>query len=1041
MTTITESRAPTPQAGDTSYRQRLLPQLAAIYLLLSGIASLTYQVTWVRLLGLSIGATAAAIGTVLAAFFFGMAAGSYLAERITRNRIHDLRAYVVLEALIGLSGLLLLPALLHLDLIMAWLPAGGGSLGVKFMLAMILLCIPTACMGATFPVMASILIRREGDMGRRLSRLYSLNTAGAVLGAGLSGFVFIPLWGLDGAIFIAVALNLAIALSAVYFNRRLHLPPLETSPATARAGDKPAFAPLRIPAAIVLFATGFVAIATEVGWTKYLIIFAGSTIYGFAAILTIFLLGIAAGAWAMQSRLSRLRNPPLALAGGLIALAGALLLTRAGLSLVPTIYEAINHLAVPGAVMRAVKYAVIFALLFPPTFLFGALFPLNLQLYCGDLAGVRTRIGRAYAINTVASVTGSILAGFYIIPRFGTDTLLTSMAAVILVLPLLFLTSLPQWQPRAAIAALAAGALIAAWTLPHLDYRALIASVDYRYDMDVEPEKNPEFLFLREGKAGVVSVVTHDGVIAKVQNNGLKESIIDLHDPYRTLLMESLLGLLPYFLHDNPKSAFVLGYGGGVTTRALAFTDVGAVRVVELEPAMIEAARLLYPRGPAWLDDARVRVDINDARNTLLVEKNQRYDIVAAQPSHPWRAGAANVFTQEFFSIVRSRMNPGGIYAQWVNLFNMDATTLRAIFKAFYTVFPHGMSFAHFGTGDYVLIGSMHPLQFDYARMATRMARPGIKELLRRHAIHEPKALLTYFGLSRAEMVRAAGAATPNNDTNILSEVRLSALERDAPSGAEEPYGFLLAQFNADLAPYFPPASAGLRLYDLGTHVLANGYWEMAQKIGQSLRGIDSVRAQWLDYELLWSAYDFDAAFALYAQRADWPDRIRRQQVQALADTHRFAAAARVLRSINNRHERAYAKAALFYARQQWARLAQLEPVDATARAWRALGNLKLHRNDGASLVSLVSEGVDDLALLAASRRILATHTGTTPERAQRVTDAVAFRSRNLVRWAQKALADKRPEYAAVLLGKLADLNPDAQELSPLRAQLARLSR
>lgn len=1040
MTPIAESLAPTPQAGDTSYREHLLPLLAAIYLLVSGIASLTYQVTWVRLLGLSIGATAAAIGTVLAAFFFGMAAGSYLAERITRNRIHDLRVYIALETLIGLSGLLFLPALLHLDAMMAWLPAGGTSLGVKFMLAITLLCIPTACMGATFPVMASILIRREGDMGRRLSRLYSLNTAGAVLGAALSGFVFIPLWGLDGAIFIAVALNFAIALSAVYFNRRLRLPPLEVARPAAQGSNESGGTPAQVVAAIVLFATGFVAIATEVGWTKYLIIFAGSTIYGFAAILAIFLFGIAAGAWAMQSQLERIRKPQLAMAVGLIALAICLLFTRAGLSLVPSIYEAVNGLAATGAVIRIVKYAVIFALLLPPTFLFGALFPLNLKLYCGDLAGVRTRIGRAYAINTIASVMGSVLAGFWLIPRFGTDTLLTGMAWLILLLPLLFIPSLPTWRPRLALVACAAGVGLAGWALPHLDYRALIASVDYQYDMDAEPKAMPKFLFLREGKAGVVSVVTHDGIVAKVQNNGLKESLIDLRDPYRTLLMESLLALLPYFLHDDPHSAFVLGYGGGVTTRAITYTDVREIRVVELEPAIIDAARMLYPQGPAWLNDARVRIDVNDARNTLLVE-NRRYDIVAAQPSHPWRAGAANVFTQEFFAIVRSRLNAGGVYAQWVNLFNMDATTLRAIFKAFYTVFPHGMSFAHLDTGDYVLIGSNHALQFDYTRMAARMARPAVKELLSRHAIHEPKHLMTYFALSRDEMMRAAHAGKANTDTNILSEVRLSALERDTPTAAEDPYRFLRAQFNADLLSYLPPQSAALQLYDLGTLVLENGYGEMATKIARQLRGIDTAQAQRLDYELLWNAHDFTAAFTLYAQRTDWPERIRRRHAQALAATRQFAAAEAMLTGIRSRNEYITALAALFYERRQWQRLAQLEPIDATARAWRAFARLQLHGTGGDKLVSLVVNGAHELPLLTAARRHIASHSDVPPEHAQRLTRAIDFHSEKLAGWAQAAITDRRPHYAASLIDKLAALNPDAKQLGSLRPQLAELSK
>lgn len=405
--------------------------IAATFLLLSGIASLTYQVVWVRLLGLSMGSTSASISTVLAAFFLGLALGSYLAEKITRNRINNLNVYIILELIIGVSGLLLLPALLNLETYIAAVPALSGTIAMKFIVTIALLIIPTMCMGATFPVMASILIRRKNEVGLRVSQLYSLNTAGAVLGAALAGFVFVPNWGLDGAIYIAFIINLLIVVMGLYLNRNLKLVTLEvneTSISTAeKVNNKTTFedAPLRRRALIVLFATGLVAIATEVGWTKYLSIFTGTTIYGFAAILTIFLMGITAGSWFIKSYLGRLQQPQLWMAVGLVLLGGALLLTRASLAWIPTLYDSINHIEAASWVMQFFKYVVVFILLFPATFLFGALFPLNLKLYCGNLQGVRARIGKAYAINTMASIFGSLIAGFWIIPSYGTDVLLT----------------------------------------------------------------------------------------------------------------------------------------------------------------------------------------------------------------------------------------------------------------------------------------------------------------------------------------------------------------------------------------------------------------------------------------------------------------------------------------------------------------------------------------------------------------------------------------------------------------------------------------
>jgi spermidine synthase len=871
--------------------------LAAGFLVLSGIASLTYQVTWVRLLGLSMGSTSASISTVLAAFFSGMALGSYLAERITDNRIDSFQPYIFLELLIGISGLVLLPVLLHLDALLAYFPAMGTELGLKFAVAMLLLAIPTLCMGATFPVMAAILIRRHGDIGLRLGQLYSLNTAGAVLGAALTGFVFIPNWGLDGAIYIAFLLNMTIVLVALLLSRYSALPALEPSPALVPAGPESARddSAFRRRALLVLATTGFVSIATQVGWTKYLAIFTGTTIYGFAAILTVFLSGIAVGSWAIRSHLERMRAPQEWMAAGLLLLGVALLATRVGFSVLPPIYEAVNHLQTAPWLQHAIKYAIVFALLFVPTFLLGALFPLNLKLYCGTLSAVRARIGKAYSVNTVASILGAVFAGFWFIPRYGTDRLLTLMALIVLLLALIFVSTLRSPARRYALLGSVAVACLAAWLTPHLSFRALVGSVGYQWDDDAQCGTRPAFLFLQEGKAGVISLVTYDHVVAKLQNNGLNESVMNMRNPNHALLIESLLGLVPYMLHDDPRSAFVVGFGGGITTRALTKTDLTSIRVVELEPAVVDADRSIAGGEIPALRDPRVRLDFNDARNTLLVERT-RYDLIIAQPSHPWLAGGANVFTRQFWQIVNSRLENRGIFAQWVNLFKMDATTLRSVFQAFYQVFPQGMSFANVDTGDLVLIGSRHPLMFDYARIAHVLKRPAIEAILGTYKIRTPTDLLWYFALSRDEAIAAAGNARPNTDTNILSEVRLSALTGQ-PTGREDPYAFLRRNFHLDLIPYLGDKAAD-RLYAQADSYFSWNDMVLARLAGKQLAKIDPVRGRAVAYERAWRSGDFARAATLYAKYKVWPDRTHRQQAQMLARRGRMNEARQSLERI-----------------------------------------------------------------------------------------------------------------------------------------------
>lgn len=1015
--------------------------ISAAFLLISGIASLTYQVTWVRLLGLSMGSTSAAISTVLAAFFLGLASGSYLAERITRNRINDLKPYIILEIVIGVSGLLLLPVLLNLDSLMALSPSLGSTLPMKFIVAMVLLILPTLCMGATFPVMASIMIRRKDDMGRRMSQLYSLNTAGAVFGACLSGFVFIPAWGLDGSIFIAFVLNLLIVVSAIYINRSLDLAPIETATTETEAQFKAHIveeAPFRIPALIVLFFTGFVAIATEVGWTKYLVIFAGTTIYGFASILTIFLIGIAAGSWAIKSKMESMQSPQTWMAVGLVLLGGSLLLTRAGLSVVPNVYQAVNHLPAPDFVVHMVKYGFIFMMLIVPTFIFGALFPINLRLYCGNLTGIRSRIGKAYAVNTLASIFGSILAGFFIIPTLGTDWLLTWMAVLILVLPFLFIRAIPAFSTQLAITVLAFVIFFSNWSLPHLDYKKLIASVGY----DEESlTRVPEFLFLKEGKAGVVSMVTYNGRHAKLQNNGLNESYIDMEDSKNMIIVESLLGFMPYFFHEDPKNAFVVGFGGGITTKALTHTGLESIRVVELEPSVVEAGRAIVEGDeiPALLDE-RVTINFNDARNTLLLEE-KKYDIIVAQPSHPWRAGAANVFTKEFFEVVKSRLNEDGIYGQWINLFNMDVTTLRALMQSYVNVFPEVVSFSSLQTGDFLMFGSRKPIKFDLERVTPRFNREDIKEILSRHDVYQPVDLLWYFGLSKNEILQAVGESPMNTDTNILSEVRLSRLVKQ-PSGDEDPYSFLRSYFEFDVLPYLVDKQAPQAMYDLGLYFANWDSPDIALKVAKQLT---KANAQWghgLEHEILWRENNLHAAIELFNKHNDWGDGARKLHIVCLVELGRIDEAQRVVDSITGRDDRSLAVAYLLHATGNWRSLAGLKPRTDNERMWQLIGLAKIDlKSAGIQLQKLMGFNSEDIPAL----RVLVQYASRFAEAnildkySRQLAKAINKQLKKFQEQSKRAIKENDEKWAQAILHKMEALNANKSAISKLREEINKL--
>lgn len=825
--------------------------LATAFVLPSGAAALIYQVVWVRLLGLSFGAASASVATVVGAFFLGLAIGSALAPRWLARAKSPLRLYLALEAAIALFALALLPLLLELDAIVAAFPFASESGIARFLAAFALLAPPTICMGATYPVVVAWAVRSDADVGPGLSLVYAANTAGAVLGAWSAGFVWIPMLGLDGAVLVAAGLNASIVALGLAFARAPAADPALA--AAERAAEVAADASedalvarrRRAGALVVLAGTGFGTVANEVAWTHVLSILTGATIYGFASILCGVLIGIAAGSFAMRAAIARVRDPVRALAAGLVALGLALVATRAALAWLPPLFRQAVAEGDSGVARHALRYVVAAAIALPPTVLYGALFPLSLALYCGTRDALRAGVGRAYAVNTLAGIAGSLFAAFVAIPRFGSDALLTGVALGSAGLAL----ALPGVAARALSArALAATAalVLAAIFAPHLDWVRLLDSV--RYDEDARAGLEPEYLFLAEGHSGVVSVVSFDGKHAKLMNDGLNESYICLEDEDHEIATETLLGLVPWLLHEAPRDAFAIGLGGGVTTRALARTDLARIHVVELEAEVVNALDVLGEAGARVRFDARIALEVDDARHALLVG-GESYDLIVSQPSHPWKSGASSLFTREFFSLVRARLRPGGVFGQWINLFRMDADTLASLLATFFDVFDHGFVLMIEESGDLLLFGSDRELSLAGARASERLARPAVARVLDRHGVRAPIDLLQWFALSRDEALRAAAGAPLVTDLNILPEVRLGSngawTQRDA-----SPEAFVLAHRALDIDGLLGGAASADELDAVARRMLEEGDAAAARALAARLAVVAPQRAARLAREI-----------------------------------------------------------------------------------------------------------------------------------------------------------------------------------------------
>ncbi len=811
-------------------------------LVMSGAAALIYQVVWVRILSLSMGTTSVAVSSVVAAFFFGIAIGSYAAGLIEKDKVNIFKLYLILEFIIALSGLMTLVILLHLDSVMAMLPFWGTRPLIKFSITVLILVIPTACMGATFPIIVQACERYNLNRAGMLGQMYAFNTIGAVIGVLASGFLLIPYIGLKEATFIACALNLLAGFTAATQGKRLNLKiSANNNPDTQQVKIQDTYS-AKILGALALFCVGAASLGLEVAWTKYLSLFMGGTIYGFTAILSIFLIGISIGSWAFH-RISKyiLINQTTYLFG-LLFLVGTLIFTRSTLTLAPYIVDAISDYKIQPLIYMASKYAIVLAILLLPTILLGALFPISMMIFSQDSKKPLSEFGTGYAINTLGGITGVMLTGLWLIPTIGTDQTIVFIILLLLVLIGFFTFFIPHSKSKLLSLFLTAFLGWQLYAFEGLNYQSMIMANPYRFDNHAQAGKVPEFLFLKEGKSSIISAITYNGSVAHLQSNGIQESYVTIKNNYPPPKAETLLGVLPYLLHKNPKSAFVIGYGGGHTTNALIDTPLDSIRIVELERAVVEAIESIAKHTTAALKDRRVDLVFNDARNTLLVN-NTSYDLIVSQPSHPWLSRAGNLFTVEFFEIVSSRLNAGGIFTQWVNLFNMDTATLLSILKAFYTAFPYGFTTALTASGDLLVIGSNSPIVFDLVDIDKKISDTGVSNTLKHWEFSQAESIVDLFTLSREQILDSSQHLQTNTDNRILSEVRLANMVDD-PTGEDSPYTWIKQTSNKDISQLFNSEHLPEALFQIGHYLKTNGQLKDVRHIYDQLRPLDPILAE-----------------------------------------------------------------------------------------------------------------------------------------------------------------------------------------------------
>ena len=741
--------------------RRFLPALLILFAG-SGCSALIYEIVWYQLLQLVIGSSAVSLGVLLATFMGGLCLGSILLPRVLPLDRHPLRAYAAIEAGIAVCGIL---ALIGMPLIGGIYASAVGhgfpSVLLRAVVCAICLLPPTMLMGASLPAAARWL-ETSAEGVSWMGLLYGANTAGAVFGCLLAGFYLLRVSDVTTATLTAAGINAAVALMSVGLAR---LTPYKANFA-ADPKRSPAGGDWAVYAGIAL--SGASALGAEVVWTRLLGLMLGATVYTFSIILAIFLFGLGIGS-AVGALAARNSARPRALLGwcqmGLAAMAA----WTAWMLADSLPYWPINPFLTSNLwfTFQLDIVRCLWAIL-PAALLWGASFPLALAAASrgGDPGRL---VGRVYAANTFGAILGSLAFSMILIPWIGTrycESVLISICAVSAIL----LLAPVVWRTRAKIAALALAAsavAVAVMAANVSDVPGELIAYGRRFTTSAGHSK---ILYKAEGMNSSIAISQwNDGAI-QFHVSGKVEASTEPYD----MRLQRMLGHLPALLSSKPRSALIVGFGAGVTAGTfVTYPSIEKITICELEPLIPKTAKQYFHREHYdVLDDPRTHLVFDDARHYVLTTP-EKYDIITSDPIHPFVKGSATLYSREYFEMVRSRLNPGGVVTQWVPLYESDMDTVKSEIATFFDVFPDGAIFANEVNGggyDVVLLGTAGPQKIDVDAMEARLREPAyqtVAQSLRDVGFNSAAQLVGTYAGQASDLKPWLADAEINRDGNL----------------------------------------------------------------------------------------------------------------------------------------------------------------------------------------------------------------------------------------------------------------------------------
>ena len=760
-----------PAALDTSR-----PYLPALILLFigSGCAALIYEVVWFQLLQLVIGSSAVSLGVLLGTFMGGMCLGSFLLPRRIDPRHHPLKVYAFLELGIGLMGLLLLWGMPLIGT--AYTSWAGGSVIVRSIVAAFCLLPPTLMMGATLPAVAR-WVQTTPQGVSWLGFFYGGNIGGAVVGSLLAGFYLLRIHDMAFATYTAVALNVVVAtLGLLIAKVTSHEPVAEDTAAVRRAAGSTAVY-------ITIALSGMTALSAEVLWTRLLSLLFGATVYTFSLILAVFLLGLGIGSTIGSALAGSVKQPRAALGWCQMFLCGAL--AWAAYMLTSSLpYWPINPSITNNPFFNfQLDMVRCLWVVLPGAILWGASFPLALAAVAAPGQDPGRLVGGVYAANTVGAIVGSLGTGLVLVVWTGTQSaqqiliVISAISALVMLAPIAAgeggqaasdaksPTKRLAWVGTVVLIVATGAAGLLARSVPPVP--GLLVAYG-RYSATWINQSN--IIYVGEGLNAFVAVSQLSTGVRNYHNAGKVQASSEPQD----MRLQRMLGHLTHLIPNQPKKTLVIGCGAGVTAGAVSIgPNVEHVTIAEIEPLVPQVVSTYFAEhNYNVVNSKKVQIHLDDARHYLLTT-NEKFDAVTSDPLDPWVKGAANLYTQEFFEVVKQHLNPGGVVTLFVQLYESNTAAVKSEIGTFFKAFPNGVVWGNTNNGqgyDLVIMGQAEPIRIDIDQMEAKLRSPQyaqVAQSLREIGFNSAVDLFSTYAGTAQDLEPWLKDASINRDRNL----------------------------------------------------------------------------------------------------------------------------------------------------------------------------------------------------------------------------------------------------------------------------------